>query len=179
MSRCFSLKIEEQSPKGNLNFQHAYHRVISISVYLFVDGLLNFVHNVVAFSMISLVTPLSYSIANSTKRIVVICISLLILRNPVTTTNVFGMTLALLGVTAYNKVRCSLVLLSVEIVFHDGISLIESFTTDRTRLSSDFRRNTISVERSINKRSSPWFAVNPLSMGGASIASRSIVQMRS
>ena len=57
-----------------------------------------------AFSVLSLMTPTSYSVANSSKRIVIIAVSIMFLKNPVTYANVFGMALATLGVFCYNKV---------------------------------------------------------------------------
>jgi solute carrier family 35 protein E1 len=72
---------------------------------MLLDGFCNFIYNVLAFTLISQLSPLSYAIAGSAKRLVVITISILVLHNPVTKINLFGISLALFGVVLYNQIK--------------------------------------------------------------------------
>lgn len=74
-------------------------------ILLLLDGLCNFIYNVLAFSLISQLSPLSYAIAGSTKRLIVITISILVLHNPVTKIHLLGIGLALIGVVLYNQLK--------------------------------------------------------------------------
>lgn len=76
-----------------------------VATLLVVDGILNWLQNIVAFSVLSIVTPLTYAVASASKRIFVIAVTLFILGNPVTGLNIFGMVMAITGVLCYNKAK--------------------------------------------------------------------------
>ena len=69
------------------------------------DGICHWLQNIMAFTMMNKLSKLSYAVANATKRIVIITTSLLVLMNHVTTANIVGMSMAILGVFLYNKVK--------------------------------------------------------------------------
>lgn len=90
---------------NNLHFFLKVNVDYRVIILLFTDGVLNWLQNIIAFSVLSIVTPLTYAVASASKRIFVIAVSLLILGNPVTKLNVFGMLLAILGVLCYNRAK--------------------------------------------------------------------------
>ena len=71
---------------------------------LAMSAFMSFVQSIVSFSLLSLVSPVGYSVANASKRIIVISTSLVFLKNPVTPYNIMGMAIAISGVALYNKV---------------------------------------------------------------------------
>lgn len=92
-----------------LVYDPATRTSVELSYYvlglLFLDGILNWLQNIVAFSVLSIVTPLTYAVASASKRIFVIAVTLFVLGNPVTWLNILGMTMAILGVLCYNKAK--------------------------------------------------------------------------
>ena len=87
-----------------LTFFQENINVMKTLFLLFLDGIFYMLQNVFSFTVIAMVAPLSYSVANAMKRLVIIGASLFLLRNPVTTMNVVGMLVACFGVLCYNKV---------------------------------------------------------------------------
>lgn len=66
---------------------------------------MSLVQNLVAFSVMASMSTVSYSVASATKRVAVISVSLVMLKNPVTKWNVAGMTIASFGVFLYNRIK--------------------------------------------------------------------------
>eukprot|EP00045_Choanoeca_perplexa_P007186 m.63470 g.63470 ORF g.63470 m.63470 type:complete len:413 (+) comp13970_c0_seq1:136-1374(+) len=77
--------------------------VIWFKVFLCALG--NSFQTVFAFTFLSLVTPVTYSVANVAKRVVVIVAATMIFHNPITYANAAGIGITMLGIAIYNKAK--------------------------------------------------------------------------
>lgn len=84
---------------------------------LFASGACSFLQNLCAFVLIHQLTTLSYAVSNAAKRIFVIVLSLVTLRNPVTVMNLVGMAMSIFGVFLYNRVSSFQHFASISIFF--------------------------------------------------------------
>ena len=80
------------------------HQYESLVLYLLAAGVANTTQSVSAFSFLHMVAPVTYSIANVCKRIVIIALAMLFFGGPVSAANLLGIALAIAGVGLYNKV---------------------------------------------------------------------------
>eukprot|EP00041_Stephanoeca_diplocostata_P020869 m.475859 g.475859 ORF g.475859 m.475859 type:complete len:309 (+) comp21687_c1_seq56:120-1046(+) len=76
-----------------------------IVLMLLAASLCNCVQTIAAFTFLSLVPPVTYSVANVSKRVVVITLSIVYFGQSATTLNVLGMASAISGVGLYNYVK--------------------------------------------------------------------------
>jgi solute carrier family 35 protein E1 len=67
-------------------------------------GLFFHLYQQVSYMILSRVSPVTHSIGNCVKRVVVIVSSVIVFQTTVTTQNAIGTTIALLGVFAYSQV---------------------------------------------------------------------------
>jgi len=78
-----------------------------LTILIVIDAFCNFTQSLLSIYIVKMLTPLSCSVANATKRVIVIFASILCIKNPVTIYNVLGMLIAITGVFCYSKVKSS------------------------------------------------------------------------
>lgn len=77
----------------------------SLFFYFTINGSVHFLQNLLAFSILSLTSPVTYSIASLIKRIAVICLAILWFRQTVYPIQAVGITLTFAGLYMYNQAK--------------------------------------------------------------------------
>ena len=79
--------------------------VVLASKTLFYASVCFQLYQQLSYSVLERVSPVTHSVGNSLKRVVVIAASVIIFRNPVSATNIAGTALAIAGVVWYGRVK--------------------------------------------------------------------------
>jgi solute carrier family 35 protein E1 len=77
----------------------------SLLLYFWLNGTVHFTQNLLAFSILSKTSPVTYSIASLVKRIAVICLAIIWSGQVVTLVQGLGMTMTFFGLWLYNRAK--------------------------------------------------------------------------
>lgn len=89
-------------PSWNASEAYPYDRRTFVLSWLLCNGLVHFAQNILAFNVLSMVSPVTYSIASLLKRVFVIVLAILWFRQSVTRLQWFGIGLTFYGLWMYN-----------------------------------------------------------------------------
>ncbi|WWC73248.1 uncharacterized protein I206_107214 [Kwoniella pini CBS 10737] len=77
----------------------------SVLIYFFINGTVHFAQNLIAFSLLSSTSPVTYSIASLVKRIAVICLAIVWFKQSVFFVQAVGIALTAVGLWMYNNAK--------------------------------------------------------------------------
>lgn len=77
----------------------------SVPMYFFLNGVVHFAQNLLAFAILSSTSPVTYSIASLVKRIAVICLAIIWFKQAVHPVQAVGITLTAVGLWMYNNAK--------------------------------------------------------------------------
>lgn len=84
---------------------HGHAATHSVAYYTFLNGIVHFAQNIIAFVILASVSPVTYSIASLFKRVAVICIALVWFNQRVHPIQGLGIGLTFLGLWMYNNAK--------------------------------------------------------------------------
>ncbi|KAH9013332.1 TPT-domain-containing protein [Lactarius hengduanensis] len=102
--RC-SWPCKRQNPGHIKHPTHEPASTHSVTYYTFLNGIVHFAQNIIAFIILASVSPVTYSIASLFKRVAVICIALVWFNQHVHPLQGAGIALTFLGLWMYNNAK--------------------------------------------------------------------------
>jgi len=84
---------------------HGHTTTHSVAYYTFMNGVVHFAQNIIAFIILASVSPVTYSIASLFKRVAVICIALIWFNQHLHPVQGVGIALTFLGLWMYNNAK--------------------------------------------------------------------------
>jgi solute carrier family 35 protein E1 len=92
-------------PSHIIHPAHGHTATHSVAYYMFLNGVVHFAQNIIAFVILASVSPVTYSIASLFKRVAVICIALVWFNQHVHIIQGVGIALTFLGLWMYNNAK--------------------------------------------------------------------------